>query len=73
MEALKSETKINAKDKEKSEALVLVKHKLKDTHQLVKASGERTLVEIIEDTRSGKPAKSEIDSKVCLTHYFYRL
>ncbi len=52
----------------KSEAIVLFKSRPKENNSLVKASGERTLVEIIEDTRSGVPAKSELESKVFITY-----
>ncbi len=61
---------------EKSETVVSVKlrsrtNSLKAERQnlaLTKKSGEKTLIEIIEDTRSGVPAKSELESKVCLIH-----
>lgn len=34
--------------------------------QVAKKEGQKTLIEIIEDSRSGIPAKSEIESKVSL-------
>ena len=35
------------------------------TKQIVKAAGDKTLIEIIDDTKSGIPAKSELEQKVC--------
>lgn len=37
--------------------------------QIAKKEGEKTLIEIIEDSRSGIPAKSEIENRVSIKYF----